>query len=594
MREAASFKAIGGDLSRASNGLSNGRGLDFLGGLALRILVIMIVALGLEWPFRRVIGRLFHPEVDETPRDGPPRLTQMLVETLGVALFIPAAVGLYVVSVSDEPAARFFLISACAAVLLGRAGALASRWLADPRPRAARLIPIDDAIASALHPWLRAVLATSAYGWLMAQFLETAGISEGTHSLLSLLLGALVAVELAFMAFALRSRAEARLARMDQAALRRFAPLFSSFALAWISTIWVFWAIMFLAVGERSVAALVSLAAPAVLLFGGWRSWAGTLAAAGFAVAAILLWVYEADALLLHSSTLLLAATLAIGIGIWRLIEQALRPHLPKGAIPNEAPVARGRFQTLIPLVRIVLLFTLLGIGGLIALSALGIDTGPLLAGAGVIGLAVGFGSQSLVRDIITGLFFLLEDAFRIGEYVEVGHEKRGEVEAISLRSLRLRHHRGAVHTVPFGEIRTLTNHSRDWVIDKIIFVVEYDTDIEKLRRLVKKIGEDLAGDPAIGPLMLAPLKSQGVMNFAESGLIVRLKFTARPSHQFDVRREAMKRLHEAFREAGIGFATGRQHVTVTLDDDATALANIASAEMPSQPAGRPPIASVG
>ena len=124
----------------------------------------------------------------------------------------------------------------------------------------------------------------------------------------------------------------------------------------------------------------------------------------------------------------------------------------------------------------------------MIALSELGVNIGPLIAGAGIVGLAVGFGAQTLVKDILSGLFFLIDDAFRVGEYIDVG-DVRGMVEHISIRSLRLRHHRGPVHTIPFGEIHHLTNYSRDWAIMKLELRVPFDTDIEKVRKIIKKIG---------------------------------------------------------------------------------------------------------
>ena len=102
------------------------------------------------------------------------------------------------------------------------------------------------------------------------------------------------------------------------------------------------------------------------------------------------------------------------------------------------------------------------------ALSALGVEIGPLIAGAGVVGVAIGFGAQTLVKDIIAGMFYLLDDAFRVGEYIQSGNYK-GTVESFSLRSVKLRHHRGPLYTVPFGVLGAVQNMSRDWVIDKII-----------------------------------------------------------------------------------------------------------------------------
>ncbi|MCB1832503.1 MAG: mechanosensitive ion channel, partial [Geminicoccaceae bacterium] len=109
-----------------------------------------------------------------------------------------------------------------------------------------------------------------------------------------------------------------------------------------------------------------------------------------------------------------------------------------------------------------------------------------------------GFGAQALVRDIVSGVFFLIDDAFRVGEYIEMG-ELRGTVESISLRSLRVRHHRGAVHTIPFGELKSLTNYSRDWVMMKLEFRVPFDTDLKLAKKLVKQIDQELRANPDYG-----------------------------------------------------------------------------------------------
>ena len=154
-----------------------------------------------------------------------------------------------------------------------------------------------------------------------------------------------------------------------------------------------------------------------------------------------------------------------------------------------EAHQRRARVRTLLPIARNVLFVVLVVMAVLMALSALGIEVGPLIAGAGVVGVAIGFGSQTLVKDVISGIFFLLDDAFRVGEYIESG-SIRGTVEGFSLRSIKLRHHRGYLHTVPFGSLDRITNYSRDWVIDKVTLGVTYDTDLDKVKRIIKQIGQ--------------------------------------------------------------------------------------------------------
>ncbi|NVL00505.1 mechanosensitive ion channel family protein, partial [Ruegeria pomeroyi] len=200
----------------------------------------------------------------------------------------------------------------------------------------------------------------------------------------------------------------------------------------------------------------------------------------------------------------------------------------------------------------------------LIALMEVGINVSPLFAGAGVVGLAVGFGSQTLVRDIFSGAFFLVDDAFRKGEYIDIGDVK-GTVEKISVRSFQLRHHLGALHTIPFGEIKVLTNFSRDWVIMKLPLRVTYDTDVEKVRKLIKNLGQELLSDPVIGDNFIQPLKSQGVIEMQDSAMIIRVKFMTKPGDQWLVRKRVYQDIRELFAREGIKFA--HREVTVRLAD---------------------------
>jgi len=208
----------------------------------------------------------------------------------------------------------------------------------------------------------------------------------------------------------------------------------------------------------------------------------------------------------------------------------------------------------------------------LVVLSELGVDIAPLVAGAGIVGLAVGFGAQTLVKDILSGVFFLIDDAFRVGEYVVVG-EVRGMVEHVSIRSLRLRHHRGPLHTIPFGEIGHLTNYSRDWAIMKLELRVPFDADLEKVRKIVKRVGQELMEHPEYGQNFLQPVKSQGVNRMDDSAFIVRVKFMAKPGEQFVLRREVFRRIQEAFAQNGIEFAPRRVIV-----DTPTAISGAAAA----------------
>jgi small-conductance mechanosensitive channel len=208
------------------------------------------------------------------------------------------------------------------------------------------------------------------------------------------------------------------------------------------------------------------------------------------------------------------------------------------------------------------------------ALSALGIQVGALLAGAGVIGIAVGFGAQTLVRDMFSKFFYLLDDAFRVGEYIESGNYK-GTVEQLGARSVRLRHHRGPIFTIPYGQLGAVKNSSRDWVIDKMTIGVTYDTDLDKAKKLIKKIGQELAQDPEFASKILEPLKMQGVEEFGDFAIQIRIKMKTRPNEQFSIRRRAYAMIKKAFAENGIHFAYPTVQVAGGGTPDASAVAAV-------------------
>lgn len=213
------------------------------------------------------------------------------------------------------------------------------------------------------------------------------------------------------------------------------------------------------------------------------------------------------------------------------------------------------RLATVLPVLRGVVLGAVLGLTILVVLSRLGVDIGPLLAGFGILGLALSFGSQALVRDIVSGLFFMLEDAFRVGEYVDTGRLK-GTVEKISLRSMQLRHQSGQIHTVPFGQVQSLTNASRDWATIKFNVRLDHSADIEQARKAIKKTGIALLEDPEFGPHFIAPLKMQGVADITDSAIVIRLKFTGKPNQSSMLQREALKRVYRALNDAHVPFAS--------------------------------------
>ncbi len=252
----------------------------------------------------------------------------------------------------------------------------------------------------------------------------------------------------------------------------------------------------------------------------------------------------------------------------WRFLKYRMDSYIASNPLPSadvsgdseeDVQVAASRLRTLMPLLRVVAGATIAVVGGLLVLSELGVNITPLIAGASVFGLAVSFGSQSLVRDIVSGIFFLAEDSFRIGEYVDCSKVK-GTVEGFSVRSLKLRHQNGQLHIVPFGQVGHITNFSRDWTVVKFNIAFANGTDVELLRKTVKKIGLAMMEEPQFKPILLQPLKMQGVVDIKDNSVIVRFKFMARPKNPTMVQRMAIRRMYDQFPALGIQFATGNNY----------------------------------
>jgi len=240
---------------------------------------------------------------------------------------------------------------------------------------------------------------------------------------------------------------------------------------------------------------------------------------------------------------------------------------------------AASRVHTVLPLLRATIAVVIFVLLLLLVLSQLGVNITPLIAGASVLGLAISFGSQTLVKDIVSGIFYLIDDAFRVGDYVDSGRVK-GTVEGFTLRSIKMRHQNGQVHTIPFGQLGTITNYSRDWVTVKFNLRLARDVNLEQVRKTTKKIGQEMMADPALAPELLVPLKLQGVADIADNALVLRFKFTAKPTNPSIIQRQAVKKIYQTFVEKGINFASSAITVQTAAGqaDPDPALANAGAA----------------
>lgn len=253
-----------------------------------------------------------------------------------------------------------------------------------------------------------------------------------------------------------------------------------------------------------------------------------------------------------------LGGTLLFAWLIWILSDTAIHHALTR----SRKGLANARAQTMMPLIRNVLFVTIFIIAAIVALANMGMNVTPLLAGAGVIGLAIGFGAQSLVADLITGLFIIIEDSLAIDDYVDVGGHL-GTVEGLTIRTVRLRDIDGIVHTIPFSEIKSIKNYSREFGYAIFRVAIPYNMEIDDAIKLMRDVGQKMRNDPLQRRNIWSPLEIQGVESFESGSAILRARFKTAPIKQWEVSRAFNLSLKRHLDEAGLDLATPRLSVQV-------------------------------
>ena len=585
-------------------------------GLArIALLIAFFVVLGfiLEWVFRRVTRGLRH-WVGATPSDtmsGRVRAISVRL-ALGIGEVVAFAIGSIGAFLPFRwpPLLREIVLGYLLAFFTLRLALAIGRFLLAPDDRryrqAARfrVLPMTDQAAQFWHLRLGLLVGWFAFGYVTVMLLGTLGLAPEGRRIVAYALGlGLLAIGLEMVWRRPRplNPAATRLTLVRPG--RDIVALLASAYFVVLWALWVagamhaFWLLAFLV----AVPLTIRVVRRAVhhVLAGDDRAPLGAdrrslyivsiergLRAAVLVAAALLLArVWDIDLVALTARDTLstrlargaLSAVVIVLIAdfLWHLAKAIIDRKIAESQVPEHATTEearrRSRLRTLLPILRNLIAIVFLVMALMMVLSALGIEIGPLIAGAGVVGVAIGFGAQTLVKDIISGMFYLLDDAFRVGEYIQSGSYK-GTVESFSLRSVKLRHHRGPLYTVPFGELGAVQNMSRDWVIDKLTVGVTYDTDLEKAKKLIKEIGKALAADPEFAPNLIETLKMQGVEQFADFAIQIRMKMMTKPGEQFVIRRKAYSMIKRAFDANGIKFAVPTVQVADGGETSAAAL----------------------
>jgi small-conductance mechanosensitive channel len=533
-------------------------------------------------------------------------LARFVLDLIPVASFAIISYGM-IGFVRPLPTTELVLLVANNSYMALRAVMAGSRMLFSPASTHLRLIQVADETAAYITVWVRRIAVVAILGYALAEAGLLFGLPWSAYD--AILRFSLLVVSLFLVIVILQNRATvAELLRAPELApgdnphasrrlfraLRdRLADVWHLLAILWLFALWGVWALEIRDGFER----LLRVSALTVLILGlakladvlvrrgisrGFsigpdlaRRYPGLEARANRYLPVLkgtvsfmiggtaLLFLLEAWGLdsfawfgrgqlgaRLLRSLVSIALTVVVAVTVWELSNAAIQRHLQK--LSRDAQAARSaRVRTLLPMLRTVLSVAILVFVALNVLTEIGVNVAPLIAGAGVVGLAIGFGSQTLVRDVITGAFLLFEDAVAVGDVVQVGGHS-GVVEQLSIRSIRLRATDGSVHIIPFGAVTTVTNMTRDFAFAVLDISVTYAEDTDRVAAVLKEIGAEVRQDAKFGALIRDDIDVFGVDKLADSGVIIRARIKTEPSARWSVGREFNRRIKQRFEALGI------------------------------------------
>jgi small-conductance mechanosensitive channel len=571
-------------------------------GLALEGLVFRLLAA----PRRRVDEAAAAEGRWTWLRRAPLLVGRLLLDLVPIAGFALAALGLFGV-VRPLPTTQLVGLTIGQTYIGARVAFVAARTLFSPRSQRLRLIPCSDEAAAAWLSWLRLVLSVGLGGYALAEAGLLFGLPWAAYDAIINL--TLLAISLLMVQVVLRHRravADALRAaplkpgeQPDRARLllrgarNQLANVWHVLVILWLFAGWAVWAlalengfqrllrgtlVTLLVVGigkalDEGISRLLDRAlSPSPGLakrYPGLPARAATYVPLtkaaisvliGCAGLVVLLEAWGLDALAwfaggtlggrLLGTLVSIGFTLLLALLVWEAANTAIQRRLER--LSRDSHAARSaRVRTLLPMLRTVLGGAILVFVVLNALSQLGVNVAPLLAGAGVIGVAVGFGSQTLVRDVITGIFLLFEDAVAVGDVVQLGGLS-GVVEHLSIRAIKLRAQDGSVHIIPFSAVTTVTNMTRDFAFAVLDITVSYAEDPDRVADALREIGKEIRAEPKWNALIRDDIDVFGVEKLADSGVMIRARVKTEPSARWSVGREFNRRIKQRFDERGI------------------------------------------
>lgn len=564
---------------------------------ALQIALILGVAILTGLALMALVRRQLH-KLESRSHGG---WAERLLLALGRALLLALPVGAFAAAaylammlVAPDSIARIVCVAIVNAVILVRLILVAGRSLLSPLAPRLRPLPLGDDQAAYLFVWLGRFAVVGIYGYFLVTLLAALGLPVGSAALLIRVVG-LVLTAMAIMLILqsreavsdwIRNQPGGGTARVLR---QRLADIWHMLACLAVIAIFVVWALdvsggfVFLARGfgvtavavfgallastamRRGIERLFRLSGDLSERFPGLERRANRYVAVISVVLNVFVWALAgvivleawgigtfaffttAEGAEVVSRGIAVLIVAAIAAVIWEVGDGLISRTLADGDHHPLSP----RLKTLLPLARNALLVAISAIAAITVLAEIGVDIGPLLAGAGVVGIAIGFGAQALVKDIITGAFMLFEDQFSVGDWIDVG-SKSGGVESISIRTVRLRDLDGYVHTVPFGEITALTNMMRDFGFAVIDVGVAYKENTDEVLEVLRQVDAEIRQDPEIAERLVEELQVMGVTELGDSAVTLRIRVKTVAGYQWGVRREYLRRIKLKFDEVGI------------------------------------------
>ncbi len=587
----ATLKWIGRE---AADPIARGRWIE----VAIKVVIVLGLATAVEIAVIRFLGR-FRRRLAEQPRNGwwvkaLAVVARTILELLPILAFATAAYGILPLTEPRE-ATRLIVLTLVNASVIARAILALGRIVLSPGLTQLRTVPIGNETANYAQIWLRRFVNVAVYGYFLSQALLLVGVPTAIYEILLRIIGLLLTAMAIVVVLQNRAAGAAWLGgRAHSGSARlRLADLWHLIAILAVVIVFAVWAfaipggIEFLLRGILASALVLALARLLTLLI-------SKAVLRGFALNAELnrrypglearsnrylpilqrlltgaVWVFAALALMeawgvdsfgwlgsevgrgLIGSLVSVAFVVGLVWLAWVLLDTAIERYLEERGPDGQLVERSARVRTLLPLMRNAVRVVLATMALLTVLSELGLNIGPLLAGAGVVGLAVGFGAQTLVKDVITGVFILIEQSMSVGDVVDLdGHS--GVIESMTIRSVRIRDLSGAVHIIPFSAVATIVNRTKDFSFAIFDIRIAYEDDVDTAMGALQTTARGMQDDPAFAPAILAPIEVLGLEAFGDLGLLLKARMKTRPGQQWTIQREFNRRIKMELGQAGI------------------------------------------